>query len=69
MSSLEQLNDFAKAWVGSNLLDRCVEEVCGTSMRGSEECLMRSSSVDMVGGFLRSREIALPSVGYDADWP
>ena len=47
MSSIKQLNDFAEAWVGSNLLDRCVEEVRGPSKRGSE---VVSNAFHVVGG-------------------
>ena len=47
MSSIEQLNDFAEAWVRSNLLDRCVEEVRGPSKRGSE---VVSNAFHVVGG-------------------
>ena len=56
MSSIEQLNDFAEAWVGSNLLDRCVEEVRGPLKRGSE---VVSNKFHMVGGlFYESRDRA-----------
>ena len=36
MPGVEYLNDFAQGRVGSNLLDRCVLEVFGPSMCGSE---------------------------------
>ena len=66
MSSIEQLNDFAEAWVGSNLLDRCVEEVRGSSM-GSSEVIFNAVLFRPHGWWvvLRSQEIGLPSVGYD----
>ena len=68
MSSIEQLNDFAEAGVGSNLLDCCVEEVRGPSKCGSKvvpNTFLFRPHVEW--SFLRSRETGRPGVGYDVN--